>query len=153
MQNKDWQHRDVRVRVGLIVMQVTGASCTRGSWDPFAPRPDLWAQKAGHLFLTSLALVTVEVYHRSLLVYRPIDSDPVLPAAVTDDKRKGAAEPDAEAPTPSPEAKPDMAAPYSSPPPPSRENENLAKYSHKTPTRDELGEARMIGLANPGSFR
>ena len=37
--------------------------------------------------------------------------------------------------------------------PPSRENENLAKYSHKTPTRDELVEARVIGLANPGSFR
>jgi hypothetical protein len=31
MQNKDWQRRDVRVRVGLIAMQVTGASCTRGS--------------------------------------------------------------------------------------------------------------------------
>ena len=31
MQNKDWQRRDIRVRVGLIAMQVTGASCTRGS--------------------------------------------------------------------------------------------------------------------------
>ena len=50
--------------------------------------------------------------HRSLLVYRPTDTDPVLPAAVTDDdERKAAAEPDAEAPAPSPEAKPDMAAP------------------------------------------
>ena len=61
MQNKDWQRRDVRVRVGLIAMQVTGASCTRGSWDPFAPQPDLWAQKASHLFLTSPALLTLEV--------------------------------------------------------------------------------------------
>src|SRR5437016_2920270 len=107
MENKDWQRRDVWVRVGLIAMQVTGASCMRGSWDPFAPQPDLWAQKAGRL---SLALLTLEVYHRSLLVYRP--TDPVLPAAVTDDdERKAAAEPDAEAPAPSPEAKPDMAAP------------------------------------------
>jgi hypothetical protein len=39
------------------------------------------------------------------------------------------------------------------PPRPSRENENLAKYSHKTPTRDELVVARVIRLANPGSFR
>ncbi len=100
-QNKDWQRRDVWVRVGLIAMQVTGASCTRGSWDPFAPQPDLWAQKAGRLFLTSLALLTLEVYHRSLLVYRPTDTDPVLPAA--------------EAPAPSPEAKPDMAAPVLEP--------------------------------------
>jgi hypothetical protein len=29
----------------------------------------------------------------------------------------------------------------------------LANYSHKTPTRDELVVARVIGLANPGSFR
>ena len=87
-------------------------------------------------------------------MYCPTDTDPVLPAAVTDDdERKAAAEPDAEAPDPSPEAKPDMAAPVLEPSPPSRENENLAKYSHKTPTRDELVVARVIGLANPGSFR
>jgi hypothetical protein len=73
--------------------------------------------------------------------------------ALIDDELTAAAEPDAEAPAPSPEAKPDMAAPSSSPPPPSRENENLAKYSHKIPTRDELVIARVIGLANPGSFR
>jgi hypothetical protein len=111
MQNKDWQRRDVRVCVGLIAMQVTGASFTRGSWDPFAPPPDLWAQKAGHLFLTSLALLMLEVYHHSLLVYRPIETDPVLPSAVTDDdERKADAKPDAEAPATSPETKPDMAA-------------------------------------------
>jgi hypothetical protein len=115
MQNKDWERRDVRVRVGLIAMQVTGAFCTRGSWDPFAPQPDLWAQKAGRLFLTSLALLTLEVYHRSPLVDRPIDTDPVLPAAVTDDERKAAAEPDAEATAPSPEARSDMAAPVLEP--------------------------------------
>ena len=97
---------------------VTGASCTRGSWDPFAPQPDLWAQKAGHLFLTSLALLMLEVYHRSLLVYRPIDTDPVLPATVTDDdERKAADEPDVDAPAPSPEARPDTAAPVLEPSP------------------------------------
>jgi hypothetical protein len=37
--------------------------------------------------------------------------------------------------------------------PPSRENENLAKSSHKTPARDELADASMIGLANQGSLR
>jgi hypothetical protein len=116
MQNKDWQRRDVRVRVGLIAVQVTGASCTRGSWDPFTPQPDLWAQKAGHLFLTSLALLMLEVYHRSFLVYRPIDTDPVLPAAVTDDdERKADDEPDVDAPAPSPEARPNRAAPVLQP--------------------------------------
>ena len=87
-------------------------------------------------------------------MYRLTDTDPVRPAAVTDDdERKSAAEPDSEAPAPSPEATPDMAAPVLEPSPPSRENENLAKYSHKTPNRNELAEARVIGLANPGSFR
>jgi hypothetical protein len=32
-------------------------------------------------------------------------------------------------------------------------NENLAKYSHKTPTPNELVVARVMGLANPGSFQ
>jgi hypothetical protein len=45
-------------------------------------------------------------------VYRPIDNDPVFPAGVSeDDERTAAAESDAEAPTPSPEAKPDIDAP------------------------------------------
>jgi hypothetical protein len=139
--------------VGLIAKRVSGASCTRGSRDPFAPQPDLWAQKAGHLFLTSPALLTPEVYHRSLLAYRPIDTDPVFPAAVTDDERKAAAEPDAEAPAPFPEAKPDVDGPVPEHCPSRGETENLAKCPHKTPTRDELAEERVIGLANPGSFR
>jgi hypothetical protein len=51
-------------------------------------------------------------------MYRPTDTDTVLPGAVTDDdERKTAAEPDAEAPAPSPEAKPDMAAPVLEPSP------------------------------------
>jgi hypothetical protein len=58
----------------------------------------------------------LEVYHRSLLVYRPIDTDPVLPAAVTDDdERKADDEPDVDAPAPSPEARPNRAAPVLQP--------------------------------------
>ena len=99
-------------------MQVTGASCTRGELGPIRAAADLGAQKAGRLFLTSLALLMLEVYHRSVLVYRPIDTDPVLRAAVTDDdERKAAAEPDVEAPAPSAEIKPDMAAPVLEPSP------------------------------------
>jgi hypothetical protein len=44
----------------LIAMQVTGAACTRRTWDPFAPQPDLWAQKAGLVFLTSQDLLTLD---------------------------------------------------------------------------------------------
>jgi len=62
-----------------------------------------------------------DAVHRGEVAHQgagPLDIDPVLPAAVTDyDERKAAAEPDAEAPAPSPEAKPDMAAPVLEPSP------------------------------------
>jgi hypothetical protein len=96
MQNKDWQRWNVRVREALIAMQVTGDGCDRGSWDPILPQPDIWAQKAGRLFLTSLSLLTLEVYYRYLPLYRPADTDPspmeAVPAAA--DERKAAARPD-----------------------------------------------------------
>src|SRR6516162_6743702 len=111
MENKDWQRRNVWVRAVLIAMQVIGATCTRESWDPFATQLDLWAQKAARLFLTSPAVLTLES-HRSLLVYRPPDTNVVT----DDDESKAAAEPDAEAPAPCPEANPDMTAPVLEPP-------------------------------------
>jgi hypothetical protein len=83
-------------------------------------------------------------------VHRPPDSEPVLTAAVTDDESKAAAEPDTEAPAPSPEAKPDMAARPRALPRQAVRRKNLANDSHKTPTQDEQAEERVIGLANPG---
>jgi hypothetical protein len=77
MQNKDWERWNVRVREGLIGMQVKGAGCDRGSWDPFQPQPDRWASRAGgRLFLTSLSILTLEVYYRYLPLYQPTDTDP-----------------------------------------------------------------------------
>ena len=92
MQNKDWKRWNVRVREGLIAMQVQGDGCDQGSWDPFLPEPDVWGQKAGRLFLTSLSLLTLEVYYRYLPLYRPADTDPSPPEAVpaADDERKAA---------------------------------------------------------------
>ena len=108
----------------------------------------------GHLFLAAPALLTLEVQHRSLLVYRPIDTDPVFPAAVTDDgELMAAAESDAEAPAPSPRPGPTWTPRCSGTAPSRRVNEKFAKCPHKAPTRDELAVAGMIGLANPGSFR
>src|SRR3954453_13407362 len=67
MQNKDWQRWNVRVRDGLVAMQVKGEGCDRGSWDPFHPQPDAWASRsAGRLYVTSLSLLTLEVYYRFL---------------------------------------------------------------------------------------
>jgi hypothetical protein len=75
MQNKDWPKWNVRVRDGLIAMQIGGTGCDRGSWDPFQPQPDQWGRAAGRLFLTSLSLLTLEVYYRYLPLYQPSDAD------------------------------------------------------------------------------
>ncbi len=75
MQNDDWKRWNVRVRDGLVAMQVKGGGCDRGSWDPFLPQPDRWAATAGRLFLTSLSLLTLEVYYRYLPLYQPSDAD------------------------------------------------------------------------------
>jgi hypothetical protein len=77
MQNKDWERWNLRVREGLIGMQVKGNGCDRGSWDPFLPQPDRWASSGGRLFLTSLSLLTLEVYYRYLPLYQPSDTDPL----------------------------------------------------------------------------
>jgi hypothetical protein len=76
MQNKDWERWNLKLREGLIRMQVKGEGCDRGSWDPYLPQPDRWAATAGgRLFLTSLSVLTLEVYYRYLPLYRPTDTD------------------------------------------------------------------------------
>lgn len=80
MQNKDWKRWNARVRDGLVAMQVTGDGCDHGSWDPNSPQPDAWARTdrrlgAGRLFLTSLSVLTLEVYYRYLPLYQPSDTD------------------------------------------------------------------------------
>src|SRR5205823_4228143 len=77
MQNKDWKRWNVKVRDGLVSMQTTGTGCDRGSWDPRSPQPDRWGDTGGRLFVTSLSILTLEVYYRYLPLYKPSDSDPV----------------------------------------------------------------------------
>jgi hypothetical protein len=80
MQNEDWKRWNVKVRDGLVAMQTTGDGCQRGSWDPNTPAEDEWASTrekigAGRLFLTSLSVLTLEVYYRYLPLYQPSDRD------------------------------------------------------------------------------
>jgi hypothetical protein len=75
MQNKDWKSWNVRVRDGLVGMQVTGSGCDHGSWDPISPQRDRWGAQAGRLFTTSLSILTLEVYYRYLPLYGVADKD------------------------------------------------------------------------------
>ncbi len=73
MQNKAWKQWNVKVRDGLVSMQVAGIGCDRGSWSPIFPQPDRWGTKGGRLFQTSLSILTLEVYYRFLPLYRTSD--------------------------------------------------------------------------------
>ncbi len=75
MKNKDWEKWNLKVREGLIGMQVKDGTCANGSWDPDFPAADIWGQRAGRLFTTSLSILTLEVYYRYLPLYRDYDED------------------------------------------------------------------------------
>ncbi len=72
---KEWVAWNKHIRDGLVSMQVKGNGCDRGSWSPMFPQPDRWGVRAGRLYLTSLSILTLEVYYRWLPLYRPIDGE------------------------------------------------------------------------------
>ena len=75
MKNQDWDDWNLKVREGLITMQIKDGTCANGSWDPDFPAQDVWGQRAGRLFTTSLSILTLEVYYRYLPLYRNYDED------------------------------------------------------------------------------
>ena len=40
-----------------------------GSWDPLLPVPDRWGPQAGRMYVTTLNLLSLEVYYRHLPIY------------------------------------------------------------------------------------
>jgi hypothetical protein len=77
MQGPAWQLWNLKIRDGLIGIQVVGRGCDNGSWSPVLPVPDQWGKEAGRHFVTSLSLLTLEVYYRYLPLYRERDKNPV----------------------------------------------------------------------------
>jgi hypothetical protein len=77
MKNKDWERWNLKVRERLINMQVKEDGCAQGSWDPDLPVADRWGRSAGRLYVTSLSILTLEVYYRYLPLYRGYDDDQV----------------------------------------------------------------------------
>jgi hypothetical protein len=75
MRNDQWERWNPKIREGLIGLQVKDDTCANGSWDPFSPVPDIWAERAGRLYLTSMSILTLEVYYRYLPLYRTADDD------------------------------------------------------------------------------
>ena len=53
-------------------MQVKDGTLCAGELGPLLARPRRWGSTAGRLYLTSLSILTLEVYYRYLPLYRSL---------------------------------------------------------------------------------
>lgn len=65
----DWDKWNRDMRRTLIDQQVKDG-CSAGSWDPDKPTPDAFSLQGGRIMVTSIALLTLEVYYRYLPLYQ-----------------------------------------------------------------------------------
>jgi hypothetical protein len=66
-----WQRWHDRLHPLLVETQVTGGPLS-GSWDPQRPVPDRWGAHAGRLYVTTMNLLSLEVYYRHLPLYEDV---------------------------------------------------------------------------------
>ena len=92
MKGDKWERWNLKIREGLIGMQVKDGTCARGAGTRSQPAPDRLGTHAGRLYLTSLSILTLEVYYRYLPIYRSFDEDQEKPDTAMkvkdDDKAK-----------------------------------------------------------------
>jgi hypothetical protein len=68
MRGKYWSAWNDRLHPLLVSEQIQGGPLA-GSWDPRRPVPDRWGPHAGRLYVTTLNLLSLEVYYRHLPLY------------------------------------------------------------------------------------
>ncbi|TVQ01652.1 MAG: hypothetical protein EA381_04695 [Planctomycetaceae bacterium] len=68
MGGNHWQEWNGKLKPILLDGQVKSGPM-EGSWDPVHPVPDRWSVHAGRLYLTTLNLLSLEVYYRHLPIY------------------------------------------------------------------------------------
>jgi hypothetical protein len=68
MRGKYWRAWNERLQPLLIGEQVT-SGLLAGSWDPLKPVPDRWGPQGGRIYVTTLNLLSLEVYYRHLPIY------------------------------------------------------------------------------------
>ena len=89
MKGDKWERWNLKIREGLISMQVKDGTCAKGAGTRSSPSPIVWALHAGRLYLTSLSILTLEVYYRYLPIYRSFDEDQAKPDAAMKAKDDG----------------------------------------------------------------
>jgi hypothetical protein len=68
MRGEHWQKWNERLHPLLTQSQRTEGPLS-GSWDPDGPASDMWAQFGGRIYVTTLNLLSLEVYYRHLPIY------------------------------------------------------------------------------------
>ncbi len=68
MQGELWSRWQSRLYPLLAETQVESGPMA-GSWDPLKPVPDRWGRYAGRIYVTTMNLLSLEVYHRHLPLY------------------------------------------------------------------------------------
>jgi hypothetical protein len=68
MRGRHWQAWNDTLRPMLVESQVTRGPLA-GSWDPVTPVPDKWGERAGRIYMTTMNLLSLEVYYRHLPLY------------------------------------------------------------------------------------
>jgi hypothetical protein len=68
MRGKHWEDWNGRLHPLLVTTQIREGDFA-GSWHPDLPVPDRWGPQAGRLYVTTLNLLSLEVYYRHLPLY------------------------------------------------------------------------------------
>ncbi|MBA2116368.1 hypothetical protein [Bremerella alba] len=68
MRGEHWEAWDSKLHVMLEQTQVLEGPAA-GSWDPKGDVPDRWGGFAGRIYVTTMNLLSLEVYHRHLPIY------------------------------------------------------------------------------------
>jgi hypothetical protein len=68
MRGKYWRAWNERLNPLLIDQQIQSGPLA-GSWDPRRPAPDRWGPQGGRIYVTTLNLLSLEVFYRHLPIY------------------------------------------------------------------------------------
>jgi hypothetical protein len=68
MKGDYWKQWNARLHPMLVNQQIQSGRLA-GSWDPLRPVPDRWGEHGGRMYVTTLNLLSLEVYYRHLPIY------------------------------------------------------------------------------------
>ena len=68
MRGKYWKNWNDRLHPLLVDRQIQKGTFA-GSWDPTGPIPDRWGPHGGRIYVTTMNLLSLEVYYRHLPLY------------------------------------------------------------------------------------